>query len=112
MSVLGAGGLPAMSLAGSAAAGQQRAVGQVDRDKADQAARKLVADEVRLGNRDLDDNIESDFSHGQVSDRDADGRLPRGAPGDAGNGDEPKDHGTEDLESPAAHHRAHDTEND
>jgi hypothetical protein len=76
MSILGPGSLPALGLAASAAAAQQRAAGLADRDKADQAQQKLAADEVRLANRDLDDSVETDFSHGQVSDRDSDGRLP------------------------------------
>jgi hypothetical protein len=69
--------LPALGLASAAAAANQQRVPELsDRDKADQAAQKLQADEVRLANRDLDDSIETDFSHGQVSDRDTDGRLP------------------------------------
>jgi hypothetical protein len=76
MSILGPGSLPALGLAASAAATQQRAAGLADRDKADQAQQKMAADQVRLANRDLDDSIETDFSHGQVSDRDSDGRLP------------------------------------
>jgi hypothetical protein len=76
MSILGAGGLPALGLASSAAASQQRSASLVDRDKADQAIQKLQSDEVRLNERDLDDSIETDFSHGQVADRDSDGRLP------------------------------------
>jgi|SRR5579872_5397164 len=75
MSVIGPGSLPAMGLA-AAAASQQRTADLADRDVAEQAVQKLQADEVRLGERDLDDSIESDFSHGQVSDRDSDGRLP------------------------------------
>jgi hypothetical protein len=87
MSILGPGSLPALGIAASAAATQQRAAGLADRDKADQAQQKLEADQVRLANRDLDDSIETDFSHGQVSDRDSDGRLPwqrpeGGAPGE------------------------------
>jgi len=66
MSILGAGGIPALGLASSAAAGQQRSASQVDRDKADQAVQKLQADQVRLNSGDLDDSIETDFSHGQV----------------------------------------------
>ena len=80
MSVVGPGSLPAIGLAGSAAAGQQRPAELTDRDKADQGLQKLAADEARLSNRDLDDSIETDFSHGQVSDRDPDGRLPWQAP--------------------------------
>lgn len=92
MSVLGPGNLPAIGLAGSAAAGQQRPAGLTDRDKADQAIQKLAADEVRLSNRDLDDSVETDYSHGQVSDRDPDGRLPWQAPGGgAGNEPSPED---------------------
>jgi len=81
MSVLGPGSFPAIGLAGSAAASQQRPAELADRDKADQALQKLEADEARLSNRDLDDSIETDFSHGQVSDRDPDGRLPWQPPG-------------------------------
>jgi hypothetical protein len=36
----------------------------------------MQSDQVRLNERDLDDSIETDFSHGQVADRDSDGRLP------------------------------------
>jgi len=88
MSILGPGSLPAMGLAGSAAASQQRAAGLADRDKADQATQKLKADEVRLADRDLDDSIETEFSHGQVSDRDPDGRLPWQHPEGEGTGDQ------------------------
>jgi hypothetical protein len=76
MSILGPSSMPALGLAGSAAAGAQRASGLTDRDQGDQAIRKLQADIARLSNRDLDDSVETDFSHGQVSDRDPDGRLP------------------------------------
>jgi hypothetical protein len=76
MSIIGPRSLPALGLAASAAAAQQRAAGLADRDKADQAQQKMAADQVRLANRDLDDSVETDFSHGQVSDRDSDGRLP------------------------------------
>jgi hypothetical protein len=89
MSILGAGSLPAMGLAGSAAAGQQRAADMVDRDKADLAVQKMKADQARLANRELDDSIETDFSHGQVSDRDSDGRLPWQRPPEGGAGEEP-----------------------
>jgi hypothetical protein len=77
-----------VGLAGSAAASQQRAAGLVDRDKADQAIQELRADEVRLADRDLDDSVETEFSHGQVSDRDPDGRLPWQHPGGDANADE------------------------
>ena len=76
MSILGPGSLPALGLAASAASSQQRVLGLADRDRADQAVQKLRADEVRLADRDLDDSVETEFSHGQVSDRDPDGRLP------------------------------------
>src|SRR5262249_60547453 len=89
MSILGPGSLPMMGLAGSAAASQQRAAGVTDRDKADQAIQKLHADEVRLADRDLDDSLETEFSHGQVSDRDPDGRLPWQHPGRDATADEP-----------------------
>jgi hypothetical protein len=88
MSILGPGSLPTIGLAGSAAASQQRAAGLADRDKADQAIQKLHADEVRLADRDLDDSIETEFSHGQVSDRDPDGRLPWQHPDVDGTGGE------------------------
>lgn len=76
MSVIGPGSLPALGLAAAAAASQQRTADLADRDTAEQATQKLQADEVRLAERDLDDSIETEFSHGQVSDRDSDGRLP------------------------------------
>ena len=87
MSILGPGSLPAIGLASSAAASQQRAPSLVDRDKLDQALQKFQADEVRLNERDLDDSIETEFSHGQVGDRDSDGRLPWQDPA-AGGGNE------------------------
>jgi hypothetical protein len=65
-----------LGLASSAAAAQQRSASLVDRDKADQDVQKLQSDQVSLSTRDLDDSIETDFSHGQVADRDSDGRLP------------------------------------
>jgi len=99
MSILGAGSLPAMGLAGSAAASQQRAAEMIDRDKADLAAQKMQADQARLANRDLDDSIETDFSHGQVSDRDSDGRLPWQRPPGASDGDEPPE---EEAQKPRA----------
>ncbi len=76
MSILGAGGLPSLGLAGATAATQQRSASLADRDKADQDIQKLQSDQVRLNQRDLGDSIETDFSHGQVADRDSDGRLP------------------------------------
>jgi hypothetical protein len=88
MSILGPGSLPALGIAASAAATQQRAAGLADRDKADQAQQKLEADQVRLANRDLDDAVETDFSHGQVSDRDSDGRLPWQRPDGSAAGEE------------------------
>src|SRR5215813_10032295 len=94
MSIVGPGSLPAMGLAQSAAATQQRAAELADRDKAEQAVQKLHADEVRLADRDLDDSIETELSHGQVSDRDPDGRLPWQHPGGEGTGDQtPADDG-------------------
>ena len=107
MSVLGPGNLPAIGLAGSAAAGQQRAAGLADRDKADQAIQKLDADRSKLANRDLDDSIETDFSHGQVSDRDADGRLPWQH---AGGGSADEDDVQSTIDEPAPEPRAADAE--
>jgi len=91
MSILGAGGLPALGLASSVAAGQQRTASLVDRDKADQAVQKMQSDQVRLAERDLDDSIETDFSHGQVADRDSDGRLPWQHSGDAARQEQPSE---------------------
>jgi hypothetical protein len=100
MSILGAGGLPALGLASSAAASQQRGAGLVDRDKADQEVQKLQADQVRLNNRDLDDSVETDFSHGQVSDRDSDGRLPWQHSGNSAPQEQPAE---DDSPRPRAH---------
>jgi hypothetical protein len=101
MSILGPGSLPALGLASAAAAANQQRVPELaDRDKADQAQQKLQADEVRLANRDLDDSIETDFSHGQVADRDSDGRLPWQHP-DGGAGGE--DASAEEHQPPRAH---------
>ena len=105
MSILGAGSLPALGLASSAAAGQQRSAGLVDRDKADQAIQKLQSDLVRLNSGDLDDSIETDFSHGQVSDRDSDGRLPWQRPGGASPQEQP-------AEGESTTRRAHDPQNE
>jgi|SRR5436190_22414105 len=105
MSILGAGGLPALGLASSAAASQQRSASHVDRDKADQDIQKLRADEIRLNDRDLDDSIETDFSHGQVADRDSDGRLPWQLPVDPPPPEEPAEE-----ESPPR--RAHDPQDE
>jgi hypothetical protein len=71
----------ALGLAGSIAGSQQRSPASADRVQADQALQKLHADESRLAGQDLDDSVETDFSHGQVADRDADGRLPWQFPG-------------------------------
>src|SRR5437763_1325147 len=99
MSILGAGGLPPLGLASSAAAGQHRSAGLVDRDKADQAVQKLQSDQARLNSRDLDDTIETDFSHGQVSDRDSDGRLPWQQSGGAN----PQEQAADESPIPHAH---------
>src|SRR5438445_1818745 len=107
MSVLGPAGLPAMGLASSPAASQQRTAGMADRDKADQAQQKSQADQVRLANRDLDDSVETEFSHGQVSDRDPDGRLPWQAPGGASGSEQPADE-----EEAEAKQRAQDPDED
>jgi hypothetical protein len=100
MSIVGPGSLPAMGLAQSAAATQQRAAELADRDKADQAIQKLHADEVRLADRDLDDSIETQLSHGQVSDRDPDGRLPWQFPGGDANGEEEQPQEKDKLRTP------------
>jgi hypothetical protein len=95
VSILGPSSMPALGLAGSAAAGFQRPAGLTDRDKSDQSIQKLQSDQARLNNRDLDDSIETDFSHGQVSDRDPDGRLPWQQAGT------PPDEPGEEVEPPA-----------
>jgi len=82
MSILVPGSLPSLGLAGALSAGQQRTSALGDRDQADQAIQKLKSDQFLLANRDLDDSIETDFSHGQVGDRDSDGRLPGQSPGE------------------------------
>lgn len=110
MSILGPANLPAIGLAGSAAASQQRAPGLVDRDKADQALQKLQQDQVRLADRDLDDSVETDFSHGQVSDRDSDGRLPWQRPG-AGGQEAETDSG-EHADGPPQHPHPPDPQNE
>jgi hypothetical protein len=94
-----------IGLASSAAAAQQRSAALVDRDKADQDVQKLQSDQVSLSNRDLDDSIETDFSHGQVSDRDSDGRLPWQPPGES-----PPHEQSADDETPAR--RAPDPRNE
>jgi hypothetical protein len=70
-----------IGLPGAAAGSQQLPPSAESRIKAESAARKAQADQARLGTRDLDDSVETDFSHGQVADRDPDGRLPWQAPG-------------------------------
>lgn len=74
MSVLGPSG-PSFGLIGSAAS-SLRNPSAAERAPAENAANKLHADQARMANRDLDDTMETDFSHGQVGDRDGDGRLP------------------------------------
>ncbi|MBI3861266.1 MAG: hypothetical protein HY290_05165 [Planctomycetia bacterium] len=100
MSVLGPGSMPSLGLAGAASAGQQRSTALGDRDKADQAIQKLQGDQFKLANRDLDDSIETDFSHGQVGDRDSDGRLPGGESGGSAPQEESPD---DDKDSPRMH---------
>jgi hypothetical protein len=80
MSIVGPSGLNALGLAGSVAGSQHKPEALKDRQAEDQAARQLQADRAKLSGLDLDDAAETDFSHGQVSDRDADGRLPWQAP--------------------------------
>jgi len=73
MSVLGPSGMGAWNLPASAA-GSQRNPAAADRAQAEQATQKRHADQVQLTTRDIDDSVETEFSHGQVGDRDADGR--------------------------------------
>lgn len=74
MSILGPSSM-AINVAASIA-GTMRNPVESDRIKADQAQQKMHADVVQLSTPDLADDLESDLSHGQVADRDADGRLP------------------------------------
>lgn len=74
MSILGPSGA-SFGLIG-AAANSLKNPAAAERAPAENAANKLHADQARLANRDLDDSIETDLSHGQVSDRDGDGHLP------------------------------------
>lgn len=89
MSVLGPN-LGAVNLAASIT-GTLRNPAAADRVTADQAAQKLQADRVQMATRDLDDALESDLSHGQVADRDADGREPWAYRQRPDNPDEPDD---------------------
>ena len=68
-------GLPA------SVAGAQRSGGDADQVKAGQSDQKFRVDQQRFADRGLGDELETDTSHGQVSDRDADGRLPHGPGG-------------------------------
>ena len=60
----------------SSFAGTLRNSADADRIKNEQARQKMHADVVELGNPELVDQAETELSHGQVTDRDADGRLP------------------------------------
>ena len=89
MSVLGPTGLPGIAMASSIAAGTSRNPASIDRAQVEQAEQQLLADDARLADRDLDDSIETEISHGQVGDRDPDGRLPwtfYGQPQEEGDG--------------------------
>lgn len=74
MSILGPSGA-SFGLIG-AAANSLRNPAAAERAPAENAANKLHAELARMANRDLDDSMETDLSHGQVSDRDGDGHLP------------------------------------
>jgi len=76
MSVLGPTGLPGIAMASSIAGSTSRNPASIDRAQVEQAEQQLQADDARLATRDLDDSIETEISHGQVGDRDPDGRLP------------------------------------
>ena len=108
MSILGSGGLPALGLASSVAGAQQRPATSVDRAAAETALQKLKSDQTRLANQDLDDSVETEFSHGQVADRDPDGRLAWHAPGDGAEQppDQPAEREPEDPERAKAARRA------
>lgn len=76
MSILGPSGLAGIATASSIAGGISRNPAAIDRAQVDQAEQQLLADDARLADRDLDDSVETEISHGQVGDRDPDGRLP------------------------------------
>jgi hypothetical protein len=65
----------------ASAPGAQRTGAEADQVKGQQAAQKLAADIERYANRGLGDDLETSTSHGQVGDRDADGRLLHGGTG-------------------------------
>ena len=75
MSVLGPLSTSATNIAASIL-GTLRNPVEADRIKAEQAIQKMHADIVQLSEPGLADELESELSHGQVADRDADGRLP------------------------------------
>ncbi len=75
MSILGTQGVGGYSVAG-AFAGAINHSADGDQVQAARAAKKTRSDEVQLSQRALDDSAETEQSHGQVADRDADGRLP------------------------------------
>lgn len=82
MSIVGNASSASVNLIASFA-GTLRNSADADRILANQAAQKSHADIVRISEPDLTDDLETDTSHGQVADRDADGRLPwtfRGPP--------------------------------
>jgi hypothetical protein len=76
MSILGPSSLAGIANASSVAGSISRNPALIDRAQVEQAEQQLLADDARLANRDLDDSIETEISHGQVGDRDPDGRLP------------------------------------
>ena len=83
LSVLGPSNMGPIHLA-SSAAGSLRNAADTDQVQAEKADRKVEADQVQLSSRGLDDSLESDLSHGQVSDRDPDGRQAWAFQGGAG----------------------------
>jgi len=95
MSVLGPTGLAGIAMASSIAGSTSRNPASVDRSQVEQAEQQLLADDARLADRDLDDSIETQISHGQVGDRDPDGRLPWTFYG------QPQGEGEDNSETPA-----------
>lgn len=83
MSILGPSGMGRIPIASSAAASAQN-TNNIDEVQADRDQARLHSDEAKMAARAQGDEFETEAAHGQVSDRDPDGRLPwtiRRAPG-------------------------------
>ena len=83
MSILGPSGMGRIPLASSAAASAHTPA-NTDEVQAQRDQARLHSDEAKMAARAHGDEFETETAHGQVSDRDPDGRLPwtiRRAPG-------------------------------